>query len=106
MHVICSSGNDFSFVIAGLMTFEFKLSYNASVLNQWSYKPLILSGIIDREEAPPPIIKPGRFTEFHLNHFPLARNSQQTTLKKFRQKEKLLVEFKFFISNKLLALDC
>jgi len=42
----------------GLMNFQFKLSYNASVLNEWSYTPLVLAGVIDSREAPPPIIRP------------------------------------------------
>ena len=39
------------------MNFEFKLSYNASVLNEWSYTPLVLAGVIDTMDAPPPVIK-------------------------------------------------
>ncbi|KAL4221037.1 positive regulation of ruffle assembly [Mactra antiquata] len=44
--------------LQGLMSFEFKLSYNASVLNNWTYAPLRLAGIIDTQDAPPPVIKP------------------------------------------------
>ncbi|XP_045162784.2 uncharacterized protein LOC123527417 isoform X3 [Mercenaria mercenaria] len=44
--------------LQGLMNFEFKLSYNASVLNEWSYAPLLLAGIISSKDAPPPVIKP------------------------------------------------
>ena len=47
------------FLVAGLMAFEFKLSYNSSVLNEWSYTPLILAGIIDSDDSPLPVIKPG-----------------------------------------------
>lgn len=45
------------------MNFEFKLSYNASVLNEWSYLPLVLAGVIDPRDAPPPVIKqPGKYS--------------------------------------------
>ncbi|XP_060594531.1 uncharacterized protein LOC132748885 isoform X2 [Ruditapes philippinarum] len=43
--------------LQGLSNFEFKLSYNASVLNEWSYAPLVLAGIINSRDAPPPVIK-------------------------------------------------
>ncbi|WAR15293.1 PKHM3-like protein [Mya arenaria] len=43
--------------LQGLMHFQFKLSYNASVLNEWAYPPLLLAGVIDSKDAPPPIIK-------------------------------------------------
>ncbi|KAH3822399.1 uncharacterized protein LOC127831796 isoform X1 [Dreissena polymorpha] len=44
--------------LQGFMSFQFKLSYNASVLNEWAYTPLVLAGVIDSNDAPPPIIKP------------------------------------------------
>lgn len=44
--------------LQGLMAFEFKLSYNSSVLNEWSYTPLILAGIIESDDSPLPVIKP------------------------------------------------
>ncbi|KAK3587314.1 hypothetical protein CHS0354_011298 [Potamilus streckersoni] len=44
--------------LKGLMEFEFKLSYNSSVLNSWGTTPLILAGFIVPDDCPPAVIKP------------------------------------------------
>ncbi|KAL3861959.1 hypothetical protein ACJMK2_007966 [Sinanodonta woodiana] len=44
--------------LKGLMAFEFKLSYNSSVLNSWGTTPLVLAGLITPDDCPHAVIKP------------------------------------------------
>ncbi|XP_062581127.1 uncharacterized protein LOC134242941 isoform X2 [Saccostrea cucullata] len=46
--------------LKGLMSYEFQLSYNSSVLNNWPNSSLVLAGLIDAENTPLPVIHPNR----------------------------------------------
>ncbi|XP_061189586.1 pleckstrin homology domain-containing family M member 1-like isoform X2 [Saccostrea echinata] len=46
--------------LKGLMSYEFQLSYNSSVLNNWPNSSLVLAGLIDAENTPLPVIHPKR----------------------------------------------
>ncbi|XP_069114407.1 pleckstrin homology domain-containing family M member 1-like isoform X2 [Argopecten irradians] len=46
----------FKSYLKGLMSLEFKLSYNSRVLNSWSKTPLILAGLLQPDNTPLPVI--------------------------------------------------
>lgn len=46
--------------LKGLMLYEFRLSYNSSVLNNWPNSSLVMAGLIDAENTPLPVIHPQR----------------------------------------------
>ncbi|XP_021372835.1 pleckstrin homology domain-containing family M member 1-like isoform X2 [Mizuhopecten yessoensis] len=46
----------FKSYLKGLMSLEFKLSYNSRVLNSWSKSPLILAGLLQPDNTPLPVM--------------------------------------------------
>ncbi|XP_033763853.1 pleckstrin homology domain-containing family M member 1-like [Pecten maximus] len=46
----------FKSYLKGLMSLEFKLSYNSRLLNSWAKSPLILAGLLQPDNTPLPVI--------------------------------------------------
>lgn len=70
----------FKSLLKGLMTIEFKLSYNSRVLNSWTNTPLIVAGIIEIDDTPLPVVQS---SGKHLEEKPVSRtkNSEDTSVK-------------------------
>ncbi|XP_076086692.1 uncharacterized protein LOC143057290 isoform X4 [Mytilus galloprovincialis] len=70
----------FKSLLKGLMTIEFKLSYNSRVLNSWTNTPLIVAGILEVDDTPLPVVQS---SGKHLEEKPVSRTkkSEDTSVK-------------------------
>ncbi|XP_056007745.1 uncharacterized protein LOC125664377 isoform X3 [Ostrea edulis] len=48
--------------LKGLMSYDFQLSFNSSVLNKWPNASMVLAGLIDPDSTPLPVVHPLRAT--------------------------------------------
>ncbi|CAL1536447.1 unnamed protein product [Lymnaea stagnalis] len=66
-------------LLTGLMSLDFKLSYNASVLNSWNNTTLQIAGLLDSQSVPPPAISVSSTTD--VSNKQIKEDSSKVTRK-------------------------